>query len=144
MSKITEQIYIGNMLNASDKKWLDGHHITHIINATNTIPNYFPNDFNYLKLGLDDTPQQSLYEILEPSYKFIYKALDNGGTVLIHCHMGISRSVSIVIYFLMKLKQMTYLQALMYIRQHRSIANPNIGFARQLVSVSPEAEKIFG
>lgn len=44
----------------------------------------------------------------------------------------------------MKLKKMTYLQALTYIKQHRSIANPNIGFARQLVSVSPESKKIFG
>jgi protein-tyrosine phosphatase len=58
--------------------------------------------------------------------------------------MGKSRSVSIVIYFLMKLNGWTYLQALNYIRQRRSIANPNSGFARQLVSVSPEAAKVFG
>lgn len=143
MSKITEQIYIGNILDASNRKWLDSHHVTHIINATNDIPNYFPNDFNYLKLGLDDHPTQSLYEIMEPSYKFIYKAIDNGGTVFIHCHAGKSRSASVVIYFLMKIKGMTYIQALTYIKKYRSIVEPNIGFARQLVSVSPEARKIF-
>jgi len=143
MSKITEQIYIGNIFNAANKNWLEDHHITHIINATDIIPNFFPNDYKYLNLKLEDTPQQSLYEVLEPSYKFIYGALGNGGTVLVHCHAGMSRSVSIVIYFLMKLKKMTYIQALMYIRKHRPIAEPNQGFARQLVSVSPEAKKIF-
>jgi protein phosphatase slingshot len=144
MSRITEQLYIGNYANAINKKWLDEHHITHIVNATSDIPNYYPNDYKYLQLKLEDSPQQSIYQVLEPSYKFIYNAMGNGGTVLIHCHMGKSRSVSIVIYFLMKLNGWTYLQALNYIRQRRSIANPNSGFARQLVSVSPEAAKVFG
>lgn len=144
MSKITEQLYIGNAYNASDKKWLEQHHITHILNCTKDLPNFFPNDYKYLRLKLDDVPDQSLYEVLEPSYKFIYSAIGGGGTILIHCHAGISRSVSIVIYFLMKLKKLTYLQALTYIREHRPEVNPNPGFMQQLISVSPEAEKVYG
>jgi protein-tyrosine phosphatase len=144
MSKITEQLYIGNYLNASDREWLDKNHITHIVNATPDIPNYFPQDYKYLQLKLLDSPQQSIYQVLEPSYKFIYNAMGNGGTVLIHCRAGMSRSVSVSIYFLMKLKGWTYLQALNFIKSKRSIAQPNHGFARQLVSVSPEASKVFG
>lgn len=143
MSKITEQLFIGDILTASNKKWLEDHHITHIVNATKDIPNFFPHDYKYLNLELDDSSNQSLYEVLEPSYKFIYNAIGNGGTVLTHCYAGRSRSVSIVIYFIMKLKKITYLQSLTYIKKHRSIASPNTGFARQLVSVSPEARKVF-
>lgn len=143
MSKITEQIFIGNYKDASNRDWLDKNNITHIVNATADLPNYFTNHYKYLQLRLDDTLYQSLYEVLEPSYKFIYNAVGNGGTVLIHCHAGISRSVSIAIYFLMKVNRSTYLKTLDFIRTKRIIANPNPGFARQLVSVSPEANKIF-
>lgn len=143
MSKITEQIFIGNYKDASDEKWLDKNNITHVINATKDLPNYFPHRYKYLQLSLDDTMNQSLYEVLEPSYKFIYNAIGNGGTVFIHCFAGISRSVSIAIYFLMKVNRTTYLRTLDFIRTKRIIANPNPGFARQLVSVSPEAVKIF-
>lgn len=143
MSKITEQIYLGNYKDASNKEWLEKNNITHVINATKDLPNYFPDTYKYLQLHLDDTMHQSLYEVLEPSYQFIRGAIGNGGTVFIHCLAGVSRSVSILIYFLMKTNGSTYLKTLDFIRRKRLIANPNPGFARQLVSVSPEAARVF-
>lgn len=143
MSKVTEQLYIGSVKEASDKKWLQDNHITHIVNAAEELQNYFPGEFSYLNLRLQDIPRQSLYPVLEESYKFIWKAIGKGGTVLVHCHAGISRSSSIVIYFLMKLKGWVYMQALAYLKKRHERADPNNGFARQLVSVSPEAGKVF-
>jgi predicted protein tyrosine phosphatase len=143
MSRITEQLFLGGASEASDEEWLKKNHITHIVNCAEEIDSHFPHRFNYLRLNLKDIPEQSLYEVLQRSYEFIRSAISRGGTVYVHCAAGVSRSVSIVVYFLMKLKKWTYLQALHYVRERRSIAQPNQGFARQLVSVSPEARKIF-
>lgn len=143
MSKITEQLYLGSIIEASDKNWLQNHHISHIINAAKELDNYFPRDYAYLRLNLNDDMSQSLYEVLEKTYQFIWKAISNGGTVLVHCAAGISRSASIVIYFLMKLKNWSYIQSYNYIKNKRKQINPNQNFARQLVSVSPQAQKVF-
>lgn len=143
MSRITEQLYIGSALEASDRKWLKDHHISHIVNAAEEIGNYFPNDYVYLNLNMKDDNSQSLYPSLEKTYQFIWKAIGNGGTVLVHCAAGISRSASMVIYFLMKLKGWTYMQSYGYVKTRRPQIDPNQNFARQLVSVSPQAQKVF-
>ncbi len=140
MSKITEQLYIGSINETSDKKWLDDHFVTHIVNCAVEIKNFFPNKYNYLRLDLYDSPEQSLYQTFEPTYKFIKNAIGNGGTILVHCYAGVSRSSSMVLYFLMKINGWNYREALKYLRSKHFQSNPNFGFARQLVSVSPEAE----
>ena len=52
--------------------------------------------------------------------------------ILVFCDMGISRSVSTIIYHLMKGYNCTFSQALQYVQQRRPIAKPNEGFCNQL------------
>lgn len=55
--------------------------------------------------------------------------------VLVHCHAGISRSVSMVIYYLMRSEPDVYQtprHALEHIQKTRCFARPNNGFMRQL------------
>lgn len=54
------------------------------------------------------------------------------GTVLVHCHAGISRSVAIVLAYLMHVRRITVQDALSLVRSRRSIADPNPGFMHQL------------
>lgn len=138
MSKIYEQLYIGSINEMRNSGWLDAHHITHIVNCPKGVPSFFPDKYSYINLVLDDVPEQSLYGVLEPAFEFIKRAIANGGTVLVACHAGISRSVSVVLYFLMKVRLIHYEAALEVVRAKRSIANPNPGFAQQLISVSPQ------
>lgn len=138
MSKIFEQLYLGSRIEASDREWLDNHHITHIVNCAIEIPSYFPDHYSYLNLRLDDTPSQSIYHVLERSFHFILGAIGRGGNVLVHCAAGISRSASMVIYFIMKTKEMSFQKALAYVTSKRDIVNPNQGFVYQLISTSPE------
>lgn len=148
MSKVTEGLYLGSMAEASDRHWLESHNISHIVNSTVELPNYHSGSFNYLKLGLEDVPSQQLYSVLEPSYKFIRSAMRGGGTVLVHCAAGISRSSSIVAYFLLKNETAraratggtvpTLDQIFEYIKRRRPIVNPNRGFVEQLKTVAGE------
>lgn len=53
------------------------------------------------------------------------------GRVLVHCAMGVSRSATIVLAFLMIFENMTLVDAIQTVQAHRDIC-PNSGFLRQL------------
>ena len=59
-------------------------------------------------------------------------ALAEGGTVLVHCIWGKSRSVACVVAFLMRTQGMTLDLALSYVQEKRPVAKPNEGFMQQL------------
>ena len=56
------------------------------------------------------------------------------GRVLVNCLMGMSRSSTCVLAFLMLRRDMTAVQALTEVRRHRDI-RPNDGFLRQLADL---------
>ncbi|XP_064174444.1 dual specificity protein phosphatase 13B-like isoform X3 [Anguilla rostrata] len=51
--------------------------------------------------------------------------------VLVHCAMGVSRSATLVLAFLMICENLTLVEAINAVRQHRDIC-PNAGFLSQL------------
>jgi dual specificity MAP kinase phosphatase len=54
------------------------------------------------------------------------------GKVLVHCQAGISRSPTIVIAYLMKIKNLTHDSAYHLVKSKRGIIEPNIFFVSQL------------
>lgn len=70
--------------------------------------------------------------MIEVAYDFINKAMTNKQGILVHCHMGISRSTSMIIYYYMKKYGMSYNDAEKLVKSKRSIANPNPSFKAQL------------
>jgi protein-tyrosine phosphatase len=127
-------IYLGNAKFASDIDLLKSLGITHIINSAIEIPNYFT-EFKYLHLEMYDTPQENAKRYFKTSKQFIDDALHDNGKVLIHCRAGVSRSVTILTYYLMKTLNITLEEALKLIRKCRPIANPNYGFIKQLQTI---------
>lgn len=138
MSKIFDQLYLGSVADATNPQFLKDAGITHIVNCAEECPSPFSQTISYLNLNLKDIPTQSLYHVFEPSFEYIRDNIGMGSIVLVHCAAGISRSTSIVLYFIMKIKNVGYDQAIAFVRSKRSIVNPNIGFKQQLISVSPD------
>jgi hypothetical protein len=58
----------------------------------------------------------------------IHEWLEGGKRVLVHCFAGASRSVTAVIWYLMRYEGHAWDDALALIKQQRAIANPNIRF----------------
>ena len=52
-------------------------------------------DLEYLHLGIDDAGQQVPDEWFEQGVRFALEAIEAGGVVLSHCHMGINRGPSL-------------------------------------------------
>ena len=69
----------------------------------------------------------------DETYRFIKEAKDNNGTVLVHCKMGMSRSASSVIAFLMKEYKLSNKEALEKVKKARPIVQPNSSFVKQLI-----------
>ena len=63
---------------------------------------------------------------------FINQARLDGGKILIHCKLGISRSAAIIIAYLIKYYGLNFNSALKFIKKQRDRINPNKGFMEQL------------
>eukprot|EP00906_Rhabdomonas_costata_P015158 RCo021788 len=74
---------------------------------------------------------------MDEGLAWIDQILASGQQVLINCRMGISRSSSMVIAYLIHRKGYTYDSALSLVRSKRPIANPNPGFEQQLRQARP-------
>lgn len=55
-----------------------------------------PEGPNHLIIPVQDSEYDDILIHLPNSCRFIQNALDGGGRVLVHCHMGISRSATVI------------------------------------------------
>lgn len=83
-------------------------------------------DFEKMRIDIDDIHVESLLDWFSKTNEFIDKA-----PTLVHCMMGISRSSSVVLAYLMYQKRMTLAEAFEHVSLHRDIS-PNTGFFSQL------------
>jgi len=135
MDQVDENIYIGDVRSANNENLLREHGITHIVNATEELPNFHPPPkFHYLKLNLKDNRSEDLLRVLEPTFQYISSVIryNPRAKVLIHCHMGMSRSASLVIYYMMRRRGMTFDAALDKLKVLRPLVNPNVSYRAQL------------
>jgi len=89
----------------------------------------YSQDFEHLQVFIDDVENANLDHYFDRCLEFIENQITTGN-VLVHCFQGISRSSSIVIAFLMKRHKWSYTKALNFVRNQRSIAEPNEGFEK--------------
>lgn len=56
------------------------------------------------------------------------------GKVLVHCHVGVSRSATLVLAYLMLKQHLTLVEAICAVKENRGVT-PNRGFLRQLIKL---------
>ena len=127
--QITEKIYLGNEDTARDKELLKKLNISHILICAEGCEPFFPNDYTYKILYIDDAIDENILSWLKEAFEFIDSSVNN---IYIHCVMGISRSPTIVIGYLMYKKKMKYEEAYDFVRNKRNAISPNSGFQEQL------------
>ncbi|MCI4379612.1 hypothetical protein PGIGA_G00230180 [Pangasianodon gigas] len=135
-SKILEYLYLGSEWNAANFEELQKNNVGYILNVTMEIDNFFPESFTYMNIRVYDVESTDLLSHWNNTYMFINEARKSGQSVLVHCKMGVSRSASTVIAFLMKQQGWTLEDALNHVRERRPIVQPNDGFLKQLHTYS--------
>ena len=135
-TKIVDHLYLGNAYNASNFNQLDEFNITSVLNITNEIPNYFEEDinFDYLKISIDDTNNETIINHLDIALKFLNETKKEkpNQNVLVHCYMGSSRSASIILAYLIKYYRLTLDDALKLLKEKRPVVNINVDFWKDL------------
>ncbi|XP_041667525.1 protein phosphatase Slingshot homolog 1 isoform X2 [Cheilinus undulatus] len=129
---IFDHVYLGSEWNASNLEELRDCGVGYILNVTREIDNFFPGLFSYHNVRVYDEEATDLLAHWNDTYNFIVKAKKNNSKCLVHCKMGVSRSASTVIAYAMKEYGWSLEKAYNFVKQKRSIAQPNAAFMRQL------------
>jgi len=130
--EIVPGLYLGDVYAAHNSKELQKRNITHVVTCTVGVAPPYPEHFRYMHLQILDCAAESIHEHFAETSAFISKAIESGGTVLVHCIRGVSRSATIVAAYLMTALKMSADEAVDKIREQRPIARPNYGFMIQL------------
>ncbi|ETV65937.1 hypothetical protein, variant 1 [Aphanomyces astaci] len=81
-SQVTDFLFVGGAVVASQRDVLERHGITHVINCAATItPNYFPHVFDYYRLRLRDHATQDIHQHFYNIFQFIDTARARHGKV---------------------------------------------------------------
>jgi len=84
------------------------------------------------RIELEDDSDADVIPIFPDTNTFIDGAIKSGGTVLVHCDMGISRSVTMVIAYLIQTHGCTAEKALAHVSTCRAFVRPNSGYTEQI------------
>ena len=134
MTYIKNNFYLGNAYNSRDYIKLKENNIGLIVNCTKDVPNFFPNEFNYINVCVEDTNTNSIIDLLDKILIDInnYITNNNNKNVLIHCFMGSSRSASILIGYMIKYMGLNRRDSLNFLKEKRPIVNLNNNFFKEL------------
>eukprot|EP00897_Mesotaenium_endlicherianum_P004173 jgi/Mesen1/3784/ME000205S03042 len=84
---------------------------------------------------VEDTESEDISAVFDRACAYIEEAVAGGGKVLVHCFEGRSRSVTVVIAYLMKAKGLTLKEAWARVKGAHPRASPNDGFMSALLAL---------
>ena len=125
---IPNKLYLGNNESAKNLDLLKNNQITSILICGYFLSEFFPGQFIYKTLEIQDNEYEIIINSLIKGIEFIEK----NKTILVHCREGISRSSAIVIGYIMYKEKKSYIEAENFVRTKKSDINPNENFINQL------------
>lgn len=140
--EIVKNLWLGPAVVMDDFCLPHGQEFTAVLNITKDVPNLKNYGKHTLdastvvhdRISIDDDPHLvNIKKEFQEAANFIEQQLNQGGTVLVHCKMGISRSAAMVAAYLILKENMTFDDALNTIRQHRECIDLNMNFHCQLM-----------
>eukprot|EP00727_Mastigamoeba_balamuthi_P008720 m51a1_g4470 putative dual specificity (280) ;mRNA; f:241639-243092 len=91
-----------------------------------------------VKYPIIDAPSANIADLFRPTYDDIEAERKAGGRVLVHCAMGVSRSPTVVMAYLMRRFGWTAARAMEHTRRQRSQVRPNRGFVQALLDLEKQ------
>uniref|UniRef100_A0A8C6X2Z1 Dual specificity protein phosphatase n=1 Tax=Naja naja TaxID=35670 RepID=A0A8C6X2Z1_NAJNA len=139
VDQVWPNLYLGDAWAARSKHILQSIGTTHILNAAdgpyniNTGARYYRDlPIQYYGVQAFDDNSFDISVFFHEAADFIHQALNSEGSkVFVHCAMGLSRSATLVLAYLMIHENLTLVEALKSVDSHRGIC-PNTGFLSQL------------
>ncbi|KAL5242809.1 hypothetical protein ACI65C_010219 [Semiaphis heraclei] len=119
----------------TDKETVAALRPTCLINCADELPDTpLPDTVHrYHKVPVADTVVTDLGPHMDKVTDLIHQEYISGGTTIIHCAAGVSRSAAFCIAYLIKYRGMTMSNAYRHVAKCRPCINPNTGFISQLI-----------
>ncbi|XP_053358708.1 dual specificity protein phosphatase family protein [Clarias gariepinus] len=147
VDEVWPNLYIGNVAIAQNRSALKRMGITHILNAAHAKQgslgdeSYYGTAFVYYGIPADDSGRFDISVHFRPATDFIHKALKKkNGKVLVHCIMGVSRSATLVLSYLMLRQHLTLRAAIQHVIQRRPVY-PNRNFLGLLLELDTQLQR---
>lgn len=123
---VYETIYIGDIESINYKTIVRSEGITAIVrlDQIDRREGQWSDDFTVLDMPIPDGEHID-GETIDRITRFIYERSEAGDKVLVHCHLGISRSVSMVMAYLIAYEGMSLAEAFGTVREERASAYPH-------------------
>lgn len=136
ISPILPHLLLGNLVAASSESILRRHGIKRVLTVMFN-PSAIPIErrvpgVSYKHIVKNDLPGEDMLCSFEEAFQYLKESIDSRESLLVHCHMGISRSATLVLAYLMRTNRWTFDCALAFLQARRAIVNPNWGFRYQL------------
>ncbi|KAG0027305.1 hypothetical protein BGZ81_005712 [Podila clonocystis] len=150
--RVLPHLYLGAEHNASDLTTLSKLGITSVLNValeitrdgeqeikndthksttTNLSSSVFRHGVEYKNLSWSHS-QHNIQHDFSAAFEFIDQSVAQGGKVLVHCQLGVSRSASLVIAYVMRAQGMGLSEAYDYVKQLSAVISPNMTLMYQL------------
>ncbi|XP_022095046.1 dual specificity protein phosphatase 3-like [Acanthaster planci] len=142
--EVYPNVFISEKSFALSKESLKKAGITHILNTAQGVGfGHVDTDEEYYKdtgitfkaIKASDNLKFNISAFLYDTSNYIENALENQGKILVHCVEGFSRSVTVVVAFLMIKRGMDVRDALRTVRAKREVC-PNDSFMKQLCELN--------
>lgn len=130
---INQFLYLGGYLSTKEAGLIKDLGITLVVDATNFYRKP-PDGVEYVKVNVDDTERSNLSPYFDRVADRIKHHRDNGGSVIVHCAAGISRSTALTLAYFVKHEGMNLSDAYQLVHEKRPIVAPNTGFWKQLIA----------
>ncbi|KAG0292331.1 Dual specificity protein phosphatase 1 [Dissophora globulifera] len=158
---VLPHLYLGAEHNATDINSLSRLGITAVLNVAVEIATAFqqqqpsspsrPNGDRIVRTTRDRSihyknlswthHQRNLQSEFPMAFAFIEETKNMGGKVLVHCQLGVSRSASLVIAYVMKTLQMNLTDAYEFVKTRSSVISPNMSLMYQLAEFGKSLTK---
>jgi protein-tyrosine phosphatase len=136
---IENRLWVGAFSDVNTK-FLKENQIERILNVWTAEPRIYDgmidiNDYEVYQYDVQDKPTENIQPHVS---KLCDLMKESKKQTLVHCLRGTSRSVSVVIGYIMKIENITYKEAVAVVLESREkrLVKPNKGFIRQLKKLS--------
>ena len=131
VSEIEPNLFLSSRQTAMKPSTYRDYNIEAVVSLTTNNINY-PDGVISKHFHVQDSYFNLIHQTLTEAIEFIEAMVSQNKKVLVHCEVGVSRSASCVIAYLMKTKHINFEHAYTFVKERRQIVSPNPGFTMQL------------
>ncbi|ESO12587.1 hypothetical protein HELRODRAFT_93352 [Helobdella robusta] len=134
---VCDGLYLSDFESLSPEK-IQKRNVTTVINAALEIPEVDIPGVAVKHLQVYDVATANINQHFDECADLIHATKQAGASSLVHCALGISRSVTICLAYLVKYENLTLREAYFMLKEKRHVIRPNDGFWKQLISYEYE------